>query len=109
MRSISHSVIKNTEKVSISTLAFRINEQVVMKRLFSLNKQKNPTYIPFLSTKVSFFVQCIKEQFNCLRTIIKGQLISKGLFRVLIWTKNERKYCCTSTLACKKRSNKKIV
>ena len=35
----------------------------------------------------------------------KGQLISKGLFKVYICTKNERKYFCIPALAYKKRSN----
>ena len=37
----------------------------------------------------------------------KGQLISKGLFKVFICIKNEQKYFCISALAYKKRSNKK--
>ena len=37
----------------------------------------------------------------------KGQLISKGLFKVFICTKNEQKYFCISALAYKKRSNQK--
>ena len=37
----------------------------------------------------------------------KGQLISRGLFKVFICTKNERKYFCISVLAYKKKSNRK--
>ena len=39
--------------------------------------------------------------------ISKGQLFSKGLFKVLICTKNERKYFCIYALASKKKSNQK--
>ena len=37
----------------------------------------------------------------------KGQLISKGLFKGFICTKNKRKYFCISALAYKKSSNQK--
>ena len=37
----------------------------------------------------------------------KGQLISKGLFKVFISPKNEQKYFCISALASKKSSNQK--
>ena len=41
------------------------------------------------------------------KSLTKGQLISKGLFKVFICTKNEQKYFCISALAYKKRSNQK--
>jgi hypothetical protein len=37
----------------------------------------------------------------------KGQLISKGLFKVFNCAKNKQKYFCISALAYKKRSNQK--
>ena len=40
-------------------------------------------------------------------TVGKGQLISKGLFKISFAPKNERKYFCISALAYKKRSNQK--
>ena len=45
---------------------------------------------------------------SVLTNFCKGQLISKGLFKVFICTKNERKYFCISALDTKKKSNKKI-
>ena len=38
---------------------------------------------------------------------MKGQLISKGLFKFSFAPKNEQKYFCISGLASKKRSNQK--
>ena len=37
----------------------------------------------------------------------KGQLISKGLFGVIVWTKNPTKNLWISALASKKSSNQK--
>ena len=44
---------------------------------------------------------------NYVYVYIKGDLISKGLFKVFICTKKEQKYFCISALASKKRSNQK--
>ena len=39
----------------------------------------------------------------------KGQLISKGLFDVIVWTKKPTNFLRISALAFKKRANHKII
>ena len=63
-------------------------------------------------SKIGKILQTVKKpdgkfMLCCALFFAKGQLISKGLFKGFICTKNEQKYFCISALAYKKRSNQK--